>query len=49
MHIIKSLETNKMEEWQEKKLKGTCLLAEFESRNVKDASDNESWIEVMNE
>ena len=32
-----------------KKLKGTCLLAEFEPRNVKDALDNESWIEEMNE
>ena len=25
-----------------RKLKGTCLLAEFEPRNVKDALDNES-------
>ena len=31
------------------KLKGTCLLADFEPRNVKDAIDNESWIEAMNE
>ena len=31
------------------KLKGTCLLAEFEPRNVKDALENESWIEAMNE
>ena len=31
------------------KLKGTCLLAEFEPRSVKDALDNESWIEAMNE
>ena len=31
------------------KLKGTCLLAKFEPRNVKDASENESWIEAMNE
>ena len=32
-----------------KKLRGTCLLAEFEPRNVKDALEDESWIEVMNE
>ena len=31
------------------KLKGTCLLAEFEPRNVKDALDNEIWFEAMNE
>ena len=31
------------------KLKGTCLLVEFEPRNVKDALDNESWVEEMNE
>ena len=31
------------------KLKGTCLLAEFEPRSVKDALENESWIEAMNE
>ena len=31
------------------KLKGTCLLVEFEPRNVKDALDNETWIEAMNE
>ena len=30
------------------KLKDTCFLAEFEPRNVKDALDNESWIEAMN-
>ena len=30
-------------------LKGTCLLADFESRSVKDALDNESWVEAMNE
>ena len=30
------------------KLKGTCLLAKFEPRNVKDALDNESWIKAMN-
>ncbi len=29
-------------------LKGTCLLAHFEPRNVKDALENESWIEAMN-
>ena len=29
-------------------LKGTCLLAEFEPRNVKDDLDNESQIEAMN-
>ena len=32
-----------------KKLKGTCSLTKFEPRNVKDALDNESWIEAMNE
>ena len=31
------------------KLKGTCLLVEFEPRSVKDALENESWIEAMNE
>ena len=31
------------------KLKGTCLLVDFEPRNVKDALENESWIEGMNE
>ena len=31
------------------KLKGTCLLVEFEPRNVKDALKNESWVEAMNE
>ena len=31
------------------KLKGTCLLADFEPRHVKDALENESWIEAMNE
>ena len=30
-------------------LKGTCLLADFEPRNVKNALDNESWVEAMNE
>ena len=32
-----------------RKLKGTCLLAKFEPKNVKDALENESWIEAMNE
>ena len=31
------------------KLKGTCLLSEFEPRNIKDALDNESWVEAINE
>ena len=31
------------------KLKGTCLLAKFEPRSVKDALENESWIDAMNE
>ena len=31
------------------KSKGTCLLVKFEPRNVKDALENESWIESMNE
>ena len=30
------------------KLKGTCLLADFEPRNVKDALENKSWIKAMN-
>ena len=30
------------------KLKGTCLLVDFEPRNVKDALENESWIKVAN-
>ena len=32
-----------------RKFKGTCLLDEFEPRNVKNALDNESWVEAMNE
>ena len=31
------------------KLKGTFLLANFEPRSVKDALENKSWIEAMNE
>ena len=31
------------------KLKGTCLLADFEPRSVKYALENEIWIEAMNE
>ena len=31
------------------KLKGSCLLADYEPRSVKDALGNESWIEAMNE
>ena len=31
------------------KLKGTCLLADFELINVKYALENEIWIEAMNE
>ena len=31
------------------KLKGTCLLVDFEPRSVKDALENKSWIEAMNE
>ena len=31
------------------KLKTTCLLADFEPRNIKDALENDSWIEAMNE
>lgn len=31
------------------KLKGTYFLSEFEPRSVKDALDNEIWIEAMNE
>ena len=30
-------------------MKGTCFLIELEPRDVKDALDNEIWIEVMNE
>ena len=29
------------------KLKGTCLLFEFEPRNIKDTLENESWIEAI--
>lgn len=32
-----------------KKLKGTCLLTEFEPRIVKDVLSNKNWIEAMNE
>ena len=32
-----------------RKLNGTCLLAKFEPRSVKDALENESWIKAMNE
>ena len=31
------------------KLKSTCLLVDFEPRNIKDALANDSWIETMNE
>ena len=31
------------------KLKGTCLLTEFEPRTINDALKYESWIEEMNE
>ena len=31
------------------KLKNTCLLVDFEPRNVKDALTNEIWIKAMNE
>ena len=31
------------------KLKCTCFLSEFEPRSIKDALNNESWIEAMNE
>ena len=31
------------------KLKGTILLTDFEPRNIKNAYENESWIEAMNE
>ena len=31
------------------KLQSTCLLANFEPRNVKYALENESWIEAMND
>ena len=31
------------------KLKSTCLLANFEPKNIKDALANDSWIETMNE
>ena len=30
-------------------LKGTFLLTDFEPRNVKDALENESWIEAISE
>ena len=30
-----------------RKLKGTCLLAKFEPRSVKDVLENENWIEDM--
>ena len=32
-----------------RKLKGRCLLVEFEPRSVKDSLENESWIQAMNE
>ena len=31
------------------KLKGTCFLVDFEPRNVRNALDNDSWVEAMNE
>ena len=31
------------------KLKGTCLLADFEPRSVRNALDNDSWVEAINE
>ena len=38
-----------IETMKRRKLKGTCLLVEFEPRTIKDALENESWIEEMNE
>ena len=32
-----------------RKLKGACLLANFEPRNVKNALETKSWVEAMNE
>ena len=31
------------------KLKGTCLVSEFQLRSIKDALNDESFIEAMNE
>ena len=31
------------------KLKGACLLADFEPRSVRNALDNDGWIEEINE
>ena len=31
------------------KVKGTCLIADFEPVSVRNALDNDSWIETMNE
>lgn len=45
-HIIRNKSDGTM---TRSKLKGTCLLADFELKNVKDALENESWIEAMNE
>ena len=32
-----------------KEFKGICLLSEVEPRSIKDALENEGWIEAMNE
>ena len=31
------------------KLKSTCLLTDFELRNIKNALENDRWIDAMNE
>ena len=31
------------------KLKGTCLLADFETRTVRNSLDNDNWVEAMNQ
>ena len=49
MHLIRLLEKKLDGTLTRRKLKGTCLLVEFEPRNVKDGLENESWIETMKE
>ena len=49
-HVLEKIIRNQLEgTMTRKKLKDTCFLTKFEPRIVKDAFENESWIEEMNE
>ena len=48
-HAPNQIIGDKSEGTMTRKLKGTCLLSDFEPRNVRNALDNDSWVEAMNE